>query len=235
MAVRRRKAERAEVTVGNVAQAVNPVGILRLLDERDVAQLTRQQMHPKDAFGVMVAPGMPPSPEDQRGLQDVARIIGLAVIGIRLSVRLGRPPDFVAQLPEAVVVERSYAIHQRCIAHEVGQLCQRGHDAGDGVCVRAEGVAVVASFVGEVVSEGFIGEDDGEVEGRCEAGCPVQFHQRPDGSGETGDEGGGVEGQTEFTLYAVGVPVRKGIPAQYPHKSACSRRAVDESARRRPW
>ena len=81
MPERGREAEGAPDAPGDIGQGVYPVRIRRRLDPRHVAQLRRQQMAAQDPLGVVVVLGVPPPPQDQRRLEDVAGVVHLALVG----------------------------------------------------------------------------------------------------------------------------------------------------------
>src|SRR5688572_12003446 len=58
VAVRRRKAERPEMTFGDIPQAVLTLGIRRVTDPGNIAKLRWQQMPPQNALGPAVVAGI---------------------------------------------------------------------------------------------------------------------------------------------------------------------------------
>ena len=82
-------------------------------------------MAAQDPFGVAVVLRVAPFSQQQRGLDDVSRIIDLAVVGVgAVAAALDHPADFVANIVEAVVVESPHPLHQGRVVRQVGQLGQ---------------------------------------------------------------------------------------------------------------
>ena len=123
---------------------------------------------------------------------------------------LDHPADLVADLPQAVVVERPDPRQQLRVVEQVGELRQRGHHAGGRVGVRAEPLAVVSARLREELAGGLVGERHGQLQRRPGAGRPVVFDQRADRAGDAGDEGVFADPERVAALQAVEVPARVG-------------------------
>ena len=99
MAVGRRKAERAQVPRGDVLFAILVLRVVGLANERGVAQLRRQQMAAQNPFGVPEVFRVPPLPQNQRRLDDVARVVDLATVRVdAVGAAFDDPADLVADL-----------------------------------------------------------------------------------------------------------------------------------------
>ena len=211
MPVGRRKPEAAEVTVGDAVQPVDAVGVGRVLDEAVVAELRRQHVAAHDALGVLEVLRKPAPAQDQRGLDDVAGVVDLPPVRNRVvPAGLDHPADLVADLPQAVVVERPDPRQQPRVVEQVGELRQRGHHAGGRMGMRAEPLAVVGARLQEELAGGLVGERHRQFQRRPGAGRPVILHQRADRAGDAGDEGVFADRQPAAALQAVEVPARVG-------------------------
>ena len=107
-----RKTKAAAQPVRHLALAIHSLGIIWLDDKRDIAQLRRQQMAAQHALGIGVVLGVAPAPQDERGLDNIAGIVGLAPTTGRGSGRyLNGPADLIAQIPQAAIVEPLDPLH----------------------------------------------------------------------------------------------------------------------------
>ena len=65
------------------------------------------------ALGIGVVLGVAPAPQDERGLDNIAGIVGLAPTTERGPARhLNGPADLIAQIPQTVIVEPLDPLHQ---------------------------------------------------------------------------------------------------------------------------
>ena len=81
-------AGRTFLAIGHIAQPVDAVWIGRIDDKRRVAHLRRQQMTAQHPLSIVVIFAKTPAPQNQRRLQHIAGVIGLAVVAFFLLRRL---------------------------------------------------------------------------------------------------------------------------------------------------
>ena len=211
MAVGGGEAEGAEVSDGYIAFAVLAVRVVGFADEGVVAQLGGKHVAAKDAFGVFIVLRIAPLPEKECGFDDVAGVVDLAAVGISAVVAaFDNPAELIANVVEPVVVEGADTLHQARVAGQVGQLGERRHDAGGGVGVGAEGLAIVGAGREEELGSGFVGELNCQFEGSGAAGVAMQLDKGADRPRQSNDECCGME--FEPALNPTSVPALVRMP-----------------------
>ena len=80
VSVRSGKAEGAKMPHGNIPLAILVIRVGGVFDKGDVSQLRRQQVSPQDAFSVMEILRVAPTSQDERGFENIPRIVYFAEI-----------------------------------------------------------------------------------------------------------------------------------------------------------
>ena len=207
------KAPGAADAIAHVAQVVGPVRVLRVADPGDVPELRRQQVAAEDPFGVLVVLAETPAPEDEGGLEDVAGVVHLPLVGAGLveARSLYRPADLVPQLPEPVVEERLHAGEQGAVPGQVGELGQRRHDAGRRVHVAAEALDVVGAVLEVDLGDQLLLQGARQLQGRTGPGDAEILDQRPDAAADPFDDGAVVvDLHPVLPLHAFRIPAAPG-------------------------
>ena len=83
-------------------------------------------MAPEDTLRVFVAASVAPPAEDEGGLHDVAGVVDLSSVGVRLGRGvLDHPSHVVGNIAKAVVVECEHPPDESRVVQQVRQLRQR--------------------------------------------------------------------------------------------------------------